>query len=121
MRGAAALMLREHRDAGANPSGLGGDLVLPWPDDHGSRTDAGLGNRGQHMREERFTGERMKHLGPCRAHADALASRKHDRKAVPNPHRNLRAGRSLSREFGAGKYLKAGKGGQNTVANGRIC
>ena len=44
-------------------SGLRRDRLLPGTDDDRRRRDAGLGDRGEHMGEQRAPGDRMQDLG----------------------------------------------------------
>jgi hypothetical protein len=90
MRGSAPLLLHENHGIRHDEFCRRGNFVLSGTDDDGRRGHARLGNRGEDMSKQRSAGDGVQHLGPCRAHAGALARREHDRKAASSPHHNLR-------------------------------
>ena len=69
-----------------DPPHFGSDRVLPRSDHHGGGVGLGVGNCGEHMRQQGLAGDRMQHFRLCRAHAGALAGCEHDGKAAPMLH-----------------------------------
>ncbi len=86
MRGAAPVALHETFGLRRNTPHFRCDRVLPRPDHDGGGVHLGVGDGGEHMRQERLAGDRMQNLRPRRAHACALAGCEHDGKAAPMLH-----------------------------------
>ena len=87
VRRSALLVLHKGSARAAARAALGGDGLLPGTNDDCGVGDAGFGDGGKHMGDQRAPGDGMQDLGNGRAHAGALAGREHDRQTSPSLHR----------------------------------
>ena len=83
----ALLVLHKGSGMGQHAPRCGSDGLLPGTNDDCGVGDAGFGDGGKHMGDQRAPGDGMQDLGNGRAHAGALAGREHDRQTGPSLHR----------------------------------
>ncbi len=87
VRRAAPFLLHEYFGFGRKCMRLLRHIIVVGPDHDGDFAAAGLHRRGQHMREQRASADRVQRLRQGGAHAGALAGGQHDRKAASLSHR----------------------------------
>ena len=86
MRGTEPLQLTRDGSFWKYACGFLRDRIVIRPDHHDAILRAGLCDRAQHMRDQRFVSDLMQHLRQRGPHARALARRQHHRKTCPLGH-----------------------------------